>query len=246
MNDTSAAASPLRLIHTFDVDAPSGDELAAAARTWRETAGNLEAEAFTAMDGEPGSAILELWSGEGAFDEHWRSMAAAESRTTLLDAFDLAGSGSEIYRAAWFEQRGSWVPRDSVGEPTVWWPARGAVRVIAQASVPDPERPVPFLLADQARTRREPGCMEYRWYRGAEVPTHLLLLEKWQDQAHYDAHWQLRLLTTPADQGPPPSAPRQYGSNGIEFYRYEPFQHLYGHWLPRDVAARSATVQWAG
>ncbi|HRX50602.1 MAG TPA: putative quinol monooxygenase [Candidatus Krumholzibacteria bacterium] len=39
-----------------------------------------------------------------------------------------------------------------------------------------------------APTRREPGCLEYVMHRGADDPTRIVFYERWESDAHLDAH----------------------------------------------------------
>lgn len=37
-------------------------------------------------------------------------------------------------------------------------------------------------------TRREPGCLEYVMHRGADDPARIVFYERWESDAHLEAH----------------------------------------------------------
>lgn len=126
----------------------------------------------------------------------------------------------------------------------MFWPAISPVRILVTASLADIDELAPALKVEIAQTRREPGCVEYAFYRSVEFPAHLAVLELWQDQGVYDAHWQLRMKTGRAGAGGGENAPREHGSNGFEFYRQQTFMHLYDRWLPTAEINWSETIAW--
>jgi quinol monooxygenase YgiN len=243
-DDEDAVHMPVRVIHRFGDQTADVADLVGYAKQTRDEVGCLEAECFTGLTGEPITAVAELWEGETAYARAWGS--ALQSRRAGL----LFGHGrpeSEFYQHRYFHpDDGAWVgDGQAASGDKIFWPAAGPVRVVIQTSMPDVDAFAPGLQANAAETRREPGCVAFEWCRSAESEHHVLLLELWESQALYDAHWALRLRTSPP--GPPPSpAPREHGTNGTEFYRYQPFTHLYDRWLPADPSRWSAAVIWPG
>ncbi len=200
-----------------------------------------ESEVYVSIGGDTHSCLVELWEDENALTEHWNDNAEL-----LLQPRNVRDAPRvEFYRQQYFGlASGTWVPEGAgESEGLVHWPARGAVRVIAQGSEGDPEAAQDFLLADVDSTRREIGCIEYTRYSGVEHPQHQLLLELWENQRVYDAHWNLRTLTFKGGDGPN-FVPRAYGTNGIEFYRASVFEHHYGRWLPSQAEERSIAIAW--
>ena len=236
----------IRALHPL----PAGTDPAAAAgyaRRLRERPGCLEAECYRAIS-DPGALYLvALWADQRDHDRHWAKVLADPGddlvhASVRPDAPE--GEPAEFYRHARFHLDRVWVADRFAGQaPKILWPAAGAVRVIIQSSFADPERALPEFAADELATRREPGCLQYLRAQSVEHPEHFLLLELWRDQAVYDAHWHLRLKTGSGRRKAEP-APRRLGANGLEFYRHQPFRHLYDRWLPADVARWSETILW--
>lgn len=238
----------LRVLHQFSRDSVDEADLVRCTRSVRGVPGCLEAECYRSVVDPENLALTELWEDQHAFGDYWAHALAKPEDNPLVRA---VGDGerepvSEFYRHQYFSARGAWVAqvhKDRVQK--VFWPAAGRVRVFIQSSSAHFDAVLPALLDNVRETRREPGCLQFAWVRGVEFPNHTALIELWESQAHYDAHWSLRTATGPS--GPPPEPPpRQQGTNGAEFYRYERFRHLYDRWLPADVSRWSATVTWAG
>lgn len=160
----------LRVVHR--VMAPEGDTspLSAYAADLRSVDGLVEAEAYTALDDGTKGALIELWESEAAYAVHWRDVLAGKWSSPLLAAGvdDLAHATEfyahqpfvpdRIWKAAIYAETG----------PVVIWPARGAVRIVIQLAVPEPDAMVGHFTQDVAATRREPGCSHYAWYQGTE------------------------------------------------------------------------------
>lgn len=150
-------------------------------------------------------------------------------------------ASTEIYHQQQFELReNTWAPKAPTSA-LIRWPARGQVRIIIQGSYrPNPKRQE-LTLREVMETRREPGCVAYDWYAHTRDVDKLLLLEVWQDQQLYDAHWLGRVETTAyrGDSGRTPA-----GDSEREFYRRAEFDLLYGRFLPQNPAHYSHTVVW--
>ncbi len=239
----------LRVIHHIDETVDHGHHTARVAAV-RARPGVREAEAYAALDGSGRLAVVELWDDEAAFDSHVRDARVATTDAVLLarHAAGVAATPAEIYRHQPFRNDRVWVagesaPDDGAAPPAIAWPARGAVRIVLQLCLVATDELVAALADDEAATRLEPGCRQYGWFRSVETPGHVLLLELWDDQQTYDHHWHLRLKTGP-QAIPMTFAERTRGSNGIEFYRHQPFTFLYDRWLPADQQQWSETVVW--
>lgn len=229
-------AMALRALYEFTASPGRDTELGSYAANVRTEPGCVEAEAYRSVTDPSHVAVVQLWADQYAFSEHWR-------RSHVLDASEVARA--EFYPHQYFDLDGAWVAQEHEGRNSgIVWPNSGSVRVLIQGSAADLDAALPSTLDNARETLREPGCLQFDWLRGIEFTHHTLLLELWQDQRIYDAHWQLRLKTGPS--GPPPAAPRSVGSEGLEFYRFQTFIHLYDRWLPSDVNSWSETIVWAG
>ncbi|MDO5076955.1 putative quinol monooxygenase [Corynebacterium sp.] len=187
--------------------------------------------------------------------EHYRSLTGADAAVVMLLAEHelepllssaeyrefAASASTEIYRQCLFDLRDDvWVSR-AAGSPLVRWPARDQVRIIIQGQYAPNPKLRELIAREVAETRREPGCVAYDWYEHACDSSKLLLLEVWQDQQLYDAHWFGRVETADyrGDSGRTPIADSER-----EFYRRTEFDLLYGRFLPRNPAQYSHTVVW--
>ena len=61
--------------------------------------------------------------------------------------------------------------------------------------------------------RKEKGCGQYDLFRSQDDPEHLVLLERWADQASLDAH-----SAAMQARGPSPTAPFRLGNPTMERY----------------------------
>ncbi|MFJ3673849.1 putative quinol monooxygenase [Streptomyces sp. NPDC090106] len=206
-----------------------------------------EAEVYTSLDAPERVVVVQLWTDQQAYGTYWLSGDRDDKKDPLRRCAaegDQDRTGSEFYLHQQFRKDGMWLAESLHGStPAISWPGRGAVRVFAQGALPDPVAARPALLANSVAALREPGCLQFEWFQGTEFAQDCLLLELWSDQQHYDRHWRLRMQTgsSPASG---PVADRGTGSSGMEFYRHEPFVHLYDRWLPADPNQWSDTVAW--
>lgn len=243
----------VRVLHEREsVDSTDDDLVSWAARS-RAAQGCTEAAVFRAVDAPERVVVLELWSDEAAYAANWAAVREEKTTRALLSAPAPgdAAAGSEFYRHARFDRAdGVWVPEGRGEEPrTIRWPSSGAVRAISlSSSDPADHGPWPGSPEAAAETRREPGCLQFRAYRGLEHPQDIVLLELWTDQIRYDLHWRLRLEArasgTVAGGGNRSGVPRGIGANGMEFYHHRSFVHLYDRWAPEESDAWSQTVVW--
>lgn len=240
----------IRALHQLAAGESQNAELVDYVQRARKEPGCMEAECYRSID-DPGSvAIVELWRDQHSYGDYWARVLEDPGQGVVLRAASRhaqGDSGSEFYRHQYFQRDRIWVAVDHQDRTQkVFWPAAGSVRIVIQGSQANVEETLPALLDNARETRREPGCLQFDWLRSVEFPNHMLLLELWGDQAIYDAHWQLRIKTGSGGGGAVREpAPRQQGSNGQEFYRYQPFTHLYDRWVPADVTKWSETVIWA-
>lgn len=242
--------SGVRALHQLVADGIQESEFVDYVQRLRKEPGCTEAECYRSVEDPRNIGVVELWQDQHAFGDYWARQLEGPDQGVVLRAASSQAQGessSEFYRHQYFYPDRIWVAVDHKDRTQkVFWPASGAVRIIIQGSQANVEDTLPALLENARETSREPGCLQFDWFRSLEFPNHTLLLELWRDQAIYDAHWQLRIKTGSGGGGAVREpAPRQQGSNGLEFYRYEPFTHLYDRWVPADVTRWSETVIWA-
>ncbi|MET8948897.1 antibiotic biosynthesis monooxygenase [Streptomyces sp. NPDC004542] len=239
----------IRVLHQFHAGEEQEERLLAYTRRLRKETGCLEAEHYRSVVAPASIAVVELWEDQYLYGEHWaRALEEAEPDVVLgaVSGRTQSGATSEFYRHEYYQPGRVWLPVAQQGRTQkVFWPAAGAVRVLYQGSPADTDAVLEEVAEGVRETRREPGCLQFEWFRGTEFPGHVLVLELWQDQTAYDAHWLLRISTGSGGDGGE-QAPRRQGTNGLEFYRGQEFTHLYDRWLPADVARRSETVVWPG
>lgn len=235
----------IRVLHQLDTKSPT-DAVVSYAEQLRDTVGVEEAEAYAALD-DGHLALVETWKSQGGYSEHWARSIAHPAENWLLGRIQNHAAEvrpSEFYMLEPFLGGSAWTASalaDST--PAIVWPARGGVRVVCQIGMTDSAELRSGLIADQELTRREPGCLQYQWFQSLDVKEYFLLLELWENQSIYDKHWQLRNKTGSAS-GEMPIVERRRGTSGVEFYRHQPFVHLYDRWLPTDADAWSETVAW--
>jgi quinol monooxygenase YgiN len=78
--------------------------------------------------------------------------------------------------------------------------------IVAGAFEVDPAERDDFLagrLEAMRTTRTESGCLEYVMSADPVDPTRVMLFERWQDQAAFDAHMEA-VKTAPRSSGPAP------------------------------------------
>lgn len=236
----------IRALHPL----PAETDPAVAARfaqSLRQRPGCVEAECYRGIGDQNELYLVSLWADQRDHDRYWASVLE-DPGDDLVHAAVRPGAPelapAEFYHHTRFQLDQVWVAERFADEqPKIFWPAAGAVRIIIQSSFADPDAALPELVADEQATRREPGCLQYLRAQSVEYPEHFLLLELWQDQVVYDAHWHLRLKTGSGRRKAAPGE-RRLGTNSLEFYRHQPFRHLYDRWLPADVARRSETIVW--
>ena len=236
----------VRALHQIVSPSTSHDEIAEHTALVRGQSGAVEAEAYLSLDDRARVALVELWEDEAAYARYWSTVRTATASHPVL-VEDTRGDGrasSEFYSHRPFDLDRIWIASGlPESRSTIVWPARDGVRIVLQLSLQSSTELRERLGEDQATTRREPGCLQYEWFQGLDEPSHFVLLELWENQFIYDNHWHLRLKTPPPAQHLP-VVERSRGQNGIEFYRHQPFQHLYDRWLPVDPHRWSETVVW--
>ena len=249
-----SGTTPLRVLHTFD-NAAGFDELPEEVARLRSVPGCASAELYSSVTpGDDFHALTALWSSEDTFDAWWDTVRKGDfpSIRRLVAEPDegnpeIDRSGTEFYPQTPFALRdGTWVP-EAFDEKarTIFWPARGPVRVIIQNAVEATDARYAKIRTEVLDTRREEGCLEYAWLENIDLPGHLLLLEVWIDQIRYDRHWTLRERTAAfvGDNLREPATPAR-GPVSREFYRYPDFRHHYDRWLPVDPDAHATAIMW--
>lgn len=237
----------LRVVHRVRAAGADGSasqhEVADYARNVRTGDGLVESDAHVAIDDDTELVVVQVWQSEAAFSAHWESQL--ERRDDPFTHAVLAGAvASEFYSLQRFAAvDGAWMTeqhRDRT--PRIVWPARGALRLVLTMADGDIDGSLPRMLAEMASAALEPGCEEYRWYRSLENPRAGVVLERWQDQVAFDAHWHLRRKTMRPQPTPAPGT--GLGPRVLEFYRLQEFTHLYDRWFPAELRQRSETVVW--
>ena len=240
----------IRALHQLVADGSQDAGLVDYVQRVRKEPGCLEAECYRSLVDPKNVGIVELWQDQHSYGDYWaRVLDRPEQDAVLRTASQhpQGESSSEFYRLQYFYPDRVWVAVDHQDRTQkIFWPTSGSVRIIIQGSQANIDETLPAVLENVRETLREPGCLQFEQFRSIEFPNHMMLLELWRDQAIYDAHWQFRIKTGSGSAGVVREpAPRQQGSNGLEFYRYQPFTHLYDRWVPANVANWSETVIWA-
>lgn len=130
----------------------------------------------------------------------------------------------------------------------------GAVRVVISSNSRDVDGLVSGLIEQAKEIRKEPGCLQFEFFRGNEFPENLVQAELWESQEAYDNHWKLHgskciflenpvMLQAPYHHGPT-SYPRRHGVSGVEFYHHNFFQQVDGTFTPTDLSVRSESIRW--
>lgn len=217
----------LRVVHHLSLD--HADELP---RYTASLPGEVDLRAFRSARGE--MTLLELWPDSDRF--------AAYSADSEWEFWRLFSTPSELYPQQRFTRsQGVWHTIGDTNRAVVEWGNPSGVRVFYQflGSTDDFDPQISSTI----ETLREPGCLQFEHASDIDDPKHILLTELWSDQATYDAHWHLRMIT-----GTPPNAPLDSGaSDVIEFYRHAEFICLYGIWMPAERChrSRSQSVRWS-
>jgi quinol monooxygenase YgiN len=101
------------------------------------------------------------------------------------------------------------------------------------------------LIAHAHAARSAAGCLESQGYRGFEFPENIAIIELWEDEFAYSAHWA-RLLESEEAFTTVLRSPgtRHLGGDGFEFYPQQYFGNVEGTWTPRGRDKVSA-VRWA-
>lgn len=234
----------IRAIHVID-NPPAG--LGQEVRTLRDRDGIAQAELYRS-----------LGLVDGTQENIWAVAILADTETTYAEWLSGLEQGSALRavveggRTEVYEQRqyhlagGRWAPLGSDGTaPTIAWPASGPVSIIIQGAYQPNEQMRQLTAREIADTRREPGCVFYAWMENVELENHLMLLEVWDNQHIYDAHWFGRLATGVyrGDSGRKPATPVR-GEPSREFYRQQSFDFHYGRLLPASVDNYSESILW--
>ncbi|MDF3282994.1 antibiotic biosynthesis monooxygenase [Gordonia sp. N1V] len=229
----------IRALHQLRVDGDP-EEVIQYVQKVRTEPGCLESEAHRSINDPADIAIVQVWEDQFAYGDFWgRVNSDPDEATNDLLIRETATRGNtpftDFYSLQYFTPGPVWTPAGHESErQAIFWPGTGAVRIIIQVSPGGGDALLPMFREDQESALREPGVLEYQWYRSLEFENQSLLLELWEDAGIYNAHHVLRRKTS--SQGSAPAmGPREHGSNGFEFYRAQPFVHQYNRWMPADV-----------
>lgn len=134
-----------------------------------------------------------------------------------------------------------------------------AVRVMVSTCHQDLDDRIPDLIKYSQEVRKEPGCLQFEYFRSHDLPENLARLELWESAAAWDAHWN-KISSEPgglekfADgniahvQAPyhwgTPQSPRRDGVNSVEFYRHTLSTGNEGTFIPADPADQVQTLRW--
>lgn len=234
----------IRAIHVIDTPpAGLGQEVSAL----RERDGIVQAEMYRSLavvDGtrEATVAVAILAESEAVYADWISGLEQGSALRALVE-----GGRTEVYeRRQYHLAGGRWAPLESDGQPPVIaWPAAGPVSIVIQGAYQPNEQMRQLTAREIADTRREPGCVFYAWMENVELDNHLMLLEVWDNQRIYDAHWFGRLATGDyrGDSGRQPATPAR-GEASREFYRQQSFDFHYGRLLPAAVDNYSESILW--
>lgn len=252
--------SRLRVLYQLCRRPGDHEDLLAHTGAARSSPGCEESECYRGFEFSENVTIVELWSDEFAYSDHWRKLVEDGTpwNTILRSSAErsYAQNGCEFY---WHQHystvQGVWIPpEDHERSSVLMWPGGAQVRIIGQSTRGQVQETLPQLVAYSEETRKEPGCLQFEHYQsiepGAEGDT--VNLELWTDQVIYDRHYSLRYKSMAAGAvrasgGRNMERPaRALGANGFEFYQCVRFTHLYDHWRPEDVYRWSETVRWRG
>jgi quinol monooxygenase YgiN len=228
----------------------------------RRAPGCLQFEFFRSPEFPENLVQLELWGNREAFDGYWREHpdgAFTLAEAHVLEAPNHHGTaqwprrhgmnGVEFYPHHYFERSDdAWQPvdRDAWSE-TVRWPAADGVRIIIQAtSDPTVDGTMSeFIL----KTRQEPNCLQFDYYRSLDYPENSLHLELWDGPQAYDVHYLNRILdrqwgTSVRPANTSAQATRVYGRDGMEFYQHNFYTRVGTVWQPEEGAQRMVVIHW--
>ncbi len=241
--------SALRILHQVARDEGDDALLLAYVGRARDAAGCLDAELYRSLEYPENAVVTTSWRDEHAFRSHWLAMLESGWNPEVLyeaNALRRYGSdGTEIYHLARFARvENGFVPIEASPERSViQWPGGGPIRILVFGAHSDLEGRRASMLENAKGTRRQPGCPHFEHFSGVEFPEHTLLVELWSDAHAFEAHLFYPRLSL---GGPPAAQPvsRRHGTNGLEFYRYRPFVHLFGQWVAPELSDRSDHVIW--
>lgn len=234
----------IRVIHRLPVPkgAPQIEGLLVDVEKLRSRPGVLQAEAFRSLATEDDDlAVTLLFETEEHFAQLITDLGEFGSYRYLVVEGETEAYAQRPYALI----DGVWTPTDA-GDEVIVWPSAGPVSICIHGAYEPNEHMRALTAAEITETRREPGCVYYSWFENLELDDHLVLLEVWQDQQIYDAHWfgRMKTATYRGDSGRAPAA-MQRGEATREFYRQQSFQFHYGRLLPADPANYSETVRWS-
>lgn len=134
-----------------------------------------------------------------------------------------------------------------------------AVRVMVSSCHQDIDARIPDLIKRSEEARKEPGCLQFEYFRSHDLPENLARLELWESPEAWDEHWRkvnaapggldafadgnIQHVQAPFHWGTPQS-PRRDGINSVEFYRHTLSTGFEGTFIPADTADRVETLRW--
>ena len=251
----------LRVLHQLCREMSDDADLLAHTAAARATPGCEEAECYRGCEHRENVTLIELWSDEFVYSDHWRALVkSGEAFKTILRSSaqrTFGHDGSEFYWQqiyATTKDRVWTPPEDHERSSVVRWAGGGPVRIIGKSTRDHAPETLPPLVAYSEETRREPGCLQFEHFLSIEPGAEgdHVNLELWTNQVIYDRHFVLRGQSTAAGAVLASGGrnverpPRTLGANGYEYYQCVRYTHLYDHWRPEDVDRWSETVRWRG
>ena len=70
-----------------------------------------------------------------------------------------------------------------------------AVRVLVSTCHQDLDQRIPDLIKYSQEVRKEPGCLQFEYFRSHDLQENLARLELWESTAAWDTHWNKLIAT---------------------------------------------------
>ena len=174
------ADSGIYAVAYVDVRPDARATMVAALKQYRDAGrredGHVRIDAFEQV-GRPGHfAVVESWSGQGAFDAHASSVPARMFQQAI-----------QPIRVSGYDQR----PYKPLSVGAVRQPAAGAVHVVAHVDIGGGggQAGAPAMLRQLAEeSRQEQGNVRFDVLQHATRLNHFTVVESWTNQAAHDAH----------------------------------------------------------
>ncbi|MCD6073753.1 MAG: hypothetical protein K0Q70_636 [Rhodospirillales bacterium] len=128
-----------------------------------------------------------------------------------------------------------------------------SIRAVFCSNSPDLPAKLDELRENARAVRKEPGCLEFDYFRDVEFPENFVQLELWDGAQAFDRHWKtagaggllcgIGELSAPHHAGKP-EYPRRHGANGVEFYPHQRFRLRRPIFVPEDESDHVESIRW--